>query len=131
MLRKSLCVLFLLIFSQVPAVFAGDPFEPFSEERLQVLQAEGRPILVEVYADWCSTCRRQAPILSELLGSEAFAELAALKLDWDDQRAAALKLGAPRQSTLILYHGERRVDLSVAETDPDRLRAFLAQINQS
>lgn len=128
MLRNRYCLLFLLVLVQASAALAADRFEPFSEERLQTLQNEGRPVLVEVYADWCSTCRRQAPILEELLGQAEFAQLTALKLDWDAQRPQAQTLGAPRQSTLILFVGEQRLGTSIAETDPERLRAFLAQI---
>jgi thioredoxin 1 len=129
MLRASFCAYFLLIIILAPTAFAGDPFEPFTEARLQALQSEGRPILIEVYADWCSTCRRQSPILSELLEDAQFAGITGLKLDWDDQRSEAQALGAPRQSTLILYVGDQHIDTSVAETNPERLREFLAQAN--
>jgi thioredoxin 1 len=102
-------------------------FESFSAERLAALNAEEKPILVEVYADWCSTCRRQSPILDELLSDAEFNDLSGLKLDWDAQREEATELGAPRQSTLILFAGGQQIDLSVAETNPDRLREFLRQ----
>lgn len=131
MLKKSYCLLFVLALANASVTLADERFEPFSAERFQALQSEGREILVEVYADWCSTCRRQGPILEELLGEAQFGKLAALKLDWDAQRPEAQELGAPRQSTLILFSGSRRVGTSVAETDPQRLREFLGQIQTS
>ncbi|TVS09805.1 MAG: thioredoxin [Wenzhouxiangella sp.] len=127
MLGKKLELLLLLAIFASPLTLADGPFETFSEDRLAALQAEGQTVLVEVYADWCSTCRRQSPILSELLKDEQFAGITGLKLDWDDQRSQAQALGAPRQSTLILYVGSERIDTSVAETNPERLREFLAQ----
>ena len=33
------------------------PQEPFDESRIQTLLAEGRPVLVDVTADWCVTCK--------------------------------------------------------------------------
>lgn len=100
--------------------------QPFSQERLEVLQAEGNPVLVEVFADWCSTCQRQSPIVGRLLEEDAFSDYAALKLDWDDQRDDAQALGAPRQSTLLIYRDGEQVGMSVAETNESRLREFLA-----
>jgi thioredoxin 1 len=101
-------------------------FEPFSEARLAALQKEGKTVLVDVHADWCPTCKRQSPILSRLLDEVEFAEYGALLLDWDVQRAQARSLGAPRQSTLLVYRGGQRLGMSVAETNEDRLRQFLA-----
>jgi len=105
---------------------AGD-MQPYSQERLEALQADGHPVLVEVFAEWCSTCQRQSPIIARLLQEETFADYAALKLDWDDHRDEARALGAPRQSTLFVYRDGEQVAMSVAETNEDRLRAFLAE----
>jgi thiol:disulfide interchange protein len=33
------------------------PSEPFSEQRLEQLRAEGRPVFVYFTADWCLTCK--------------------------------------------------------------------------
>jgi len=33
------------------------PREPFDESRIQTILAEGRPVLVDVTADWCVTCK--------------------------------------------------------------------------
>ena len=102
-------------------------FEEFDNGRLTELKAKGEPVLVEVYADWCSTCRRQSPLLSSLLAEEEFSALNGLKLDWDEQQDDARALGAARQSTLILYRDGEQLDLSIGETNPDRLREFLRQ----
>lgn len=101
------------------------PFEAFSLERFEALQQAGRPVLVEVHADWCPTCRRQTAILTRLLAEDGFEDIVALKLDWDDQRSEARALGAPRQSTLFVFRGGERQVMSVAETDETRLREVL------
>jgi thioredoxin 1 len=100
-------------------------FEPFDSERFAALQAEGRSILVDVWAPWCPTCRSQAPKLEALLAKPEFADFVGLKLHWDEQREAARALGAPRQSTLLVFRGGEQRALSVAETDADRLHAVL------
>lgn len=129
MLRTLFAPIFLAATLIAAPSFAAEPatpFEPFSIERFEALQKASRPVLVEVYADWCSTCRVQSPILTRLLGEEEFNEVVALKLDWDTQRAEARALGAPRQSTLFVFRGGERQVMSVAETDETRLREVLA-----
>jgi thioredoxin 1 len=101
--------------------------QPFSETAFRASQAEQRPVLIDVYASWCPTCRRQGQILESLLEEEAFAELVVYKLDWDAQRNVARSLGAPRQSTLIVYRGEEERGRLVADTNTDRIRELLLQ----
>jgi thiol:disulfide interchange protein len=103
------------------------PSEPYSTERLAALQAEGRTVLVDVHAPWCPTCRRQGEILTAALAEPEFKHIAVLTLDWDDQRDEARAHGAPRQSTLLLFRGGTKLGMQVAETDPAKIRAFLAQ----
>lgn len=99
----------------------------YSAQKLQSLQAQGKTVLVDVYASWCPTCRAQTPVLDKLLKEKQFAQVTALRLDWDAQREDARAMGAPRQSTLFLYRGGHKVATSVAETREALLRAFLAQ----
>lgn len=120
---RAAALLFVLL-AAAPLVQAAVGFEPYSEARLAAAQAEGRPVFVEVAADWCSTCKRQAPIIEALLAEPAFASYVALKLDWDAQRAAARALGAPRQSTLFVFKDGQRQAMSVADVDPARIRAL-------
>lgn len=112
-----------LMFS--PLALADSRFEAFSEERLQDAKEQGGPVLVEVYADWCSTCARQSPILESLLSEDEFADYTALKLDWDEDEDKARAMGAPRQSTLFVYSGGEQQEMSVAETNEDKLRDLL------
>lgn len=99
--------------------------QPYSVEAFRAAQAEQRPILIDVYASWCPTCRRQGQILETLLKEDELAELVVYKLDWDAQREIARGLGAPRQSTLIVYRGEEERGRLVAETRPDSIRELL------
>ncbi len=113
------------LFLVSPLALAGDRFEPYSEARLEAAQAEGKPVFIEVAADWCTTCKRQAPLIEALLADPAFSNYVALKLDWDAEESAARALGAPRQSTLFVYKDGEQIAMSVAETNPERLRALL------
>ncbi len=120
-----LFALVILCLATASNASAQAAYEAFSNERLASLQAEGKTVLVDVFADWCPTCRAQAVVLDVALLEPRYAGLAKLKVDWDDQRDAARALGAPRQSTLLLYRDGKRLALSVAETADAKLRAFL------
>jgi thiol:disulfide interchange protein len=123
--RFGALALLLALFLVTPLAQAEARFEPYSAARLAQAQSEGRPVFVEVAARWCSTCKRQAPIIAALLAEPAFSNYVALKLDWDDEREAARALGAPRQSTLFVFKDGKRLAMSVAEVDPVKIRALL------
>lgn len=123
---RALALLLVLCVSPLLAQ-AEVRFEPYSAARLAQAQSEGHPVFVEVAAKWCSTCKRQAPIIAALLAEPSFSSYVALKLDWDDEREAARALGAPRQSTLFVFKDGKRIAISVAEVDPVKIRALLQQ----
>jgi thiol-disulfide isomerase/thioredoxin len=109
----------------LPLIAYGADIRPYSDDAFAELQAAEAPILVDVYADWCSTCRRQGQILDELLSESGFADLVVLKLNWDEQRETALAFGASRQSTFIVFRGDEERGRSVADTRPESIRALL------
>ena len=127
LLKVRFAALFVALFAFLPAAHADGRFETFTPERLEAAQAEGKPVFIEVWADWCSTCKKQAPLIEALLAEAAFSDYVALKLDWDAEQDAARALGAPRQSTLFVYKDGEQVAMSVAQTDPKKLRELLEQ----
>lgn len=98
----------------------------FSAAALASAQRAGKPILVDVHADWCPTCRRQAPTIAEIAADPAYTRLVILKLDFDNQVAARNALGARQQSTLILYKGRREVGRATGIVDRAQIRALAA-----
>ena len=81
--------------------------EPWSEARVNALQAQGRPVFVDFTAAWCVTCQvNERAALSSRAVSQAFARTGAtyLKADWtrpDPTIAAAL--AAQGRSGVPLY----------------------------
>jgi thioredoxin 1 len=113
-----------LILAAVPAM--AQPIAPFSAASLRAAQASGKPILVDVFADWCPTCRAQHPTIESLSRDPAFARLVILRLDYDRQTAEERALGVRMQSTLIAFKGAKETARSVGVTDPDEIRATAA-----
>lgn len=113
MTRYVLAALTGLLLST--ASFALDS-EPFTEERFEALQAEGALVLVDVWATWCPTCKRQREILADFQDTHPEVDFTILEVDFDDDKRLVRQFRAPRQSTLVLYRGDEQVWFSVAET---------------
>lgn len=62
----------------------------------------GRPLIINVWASWCSPCRKEAASLERLAGSEHGARYTIVGISTDDDRNAALAW--LRQSNATLSH---------------------------
>jgi thiol-disulfide isomerase/thioredoxin len=60
------------------------PHRPLSSYR-------GRPLVINVWASWCSPCRKEAPSLERLSWSEAGSRFTVIGISTDDNRSAALQ----------------------------------------
>jgi len=82
--------------------------------------AEGRVILLDFWASWCSTCRAQVRVMEELRAENPAYDKAIrfITVDWDEYGDGDLsrKLQIPRRSTLVLLKGETELGRTVAGT---------------
>lgn len=106
------------------AAQAGE-IQPYSDQAFEQLTSAGKPVMVEAHADWCPTCRRQAPVIATLMSTPAYAEYTVLKIDYDHQTAALKRFHIAQQSTLVSFHGAEERDRAVGITDPESIRAVL------
>jgi thiol-disulfide isomerase/thioredoxin len=104
--------------SFVTASFAMDS-TPFTKAKFEQLQSQGKVVLVDVHATWCSTCKKQQKALKTYFEKNPERELHVLQVDFDDQKDIVTMFRAPRQSTFVLYKGNEQVWFSVAETRYD------------
>jgi len=111
--RKYLMFSLLLLLSV--GSHADSTFESFTKERFDALQAQGVPVLVDVHAVWCPTCKRQGKVLREFQKTHEQCNLTILSVDFDDQKEWVTYFKAPRQSTLVLFNNAEKVWFSVAE----------------
>jgi thioredoxin len=119
----TLCLAGAAIASSAPASAAE--VRSFDPKVFAAAQARGRPILIDVHADWCPTCRAQAPVVSDIIRQPAYRKLVVFKLNFDDQEADWRRLNVYRQSTLIAFHGKVEKGRSVGDTDPNRLSRLI------
>ncbi|HMP00672.1 MAG TPA: thioredoxin family protein [Kiritimatiellia bacterium] len=93
----------------------------------QVLEQGGTAVL-EFNAPWCGTCKRQGAVLEALAGQAELAHITVFKVDFDSAKDLRKTWGVKKQSTLVLVGaGGDEVARSMGETNPERIRAFLAK----
>jgi len=98
---------------------------PFSAEAFKAAQAAGSPILVEIHADWCPTCKAQSPILDRLTAEPKFKDLKIFRVDFDAMKPVVKEFGAQMQSTLIVFKGATEQGRSVGDTKEASIAALL------
>lgn len=122
-MKKPLFALFSALCLSASS-FAAE-FKPFEQAQFNALMQQGKPVLVHVHAEWCPTCKRQEKVLVPALTESQFADLNALKVDYDTQDDALKAFKVNRQSTLILFNQGNEVRRSIAETSAEKLRQFI------
>jgi thioredoxin 1 len=104
---------------------AGVPKTTFTQAAFEAAQSSGKPILIEVSAPWCPTCRAQAPIIKSLLAKPDFKGMAVFEINFDRQKDALRALNVRQQSTLITFRGKAETGRTVGETNASAIERQL------
>lgn len=123
--RRIFAVALAVGLSVAAGIASAADRTPYSQAAFEAAQKAGKPILVEVTAPWCPTCRAQKPILSELTGRSSFGRVAVFEVDFDSQKEVLRALHVQQQSTLICFKGSKEVVRSTGVTDPATLKTQL------
>lgn len=122
-MRSLFQVIFILSLLAAGNVMANPV--PYTQAAFDKLQHEGKPILVAVHADWCPTCRAQAPILESLLQQRDLQGIAFLRVDFDRQKEIVKAFHVSMQSTLIVFKGGKEVGRSLGDTSRQGIENLL------
>jgi thioredoxin-like negative regulator of GroEL len=87
--------------------------------------AAGGPVLVDVYAPWCSTCRAQSKALDGLFKGPEYAAYQVFVVDYDSEKDVMRSFGASQRSTLIVFAGGSEKGRIVGDTSPAAIEALL------
>ncbi len=115
-----------LVAMAAASAAVAQPIRPYTPAAFAAAQNAGSPILVDIHADWCPTCRKQAPTIDALSRDAAYGKVVILKIDFDTQAADWKALGAQKQSTLIVFKGKQETGRGVGTTDPQAIRTLVA-----
>ena len=110
-----------------PALAADTAHTPYTQQAFEAALKEGKPVLVQVHASWCPTCRTQSPIIDKLGTTEKFQNMTVLRVDFDSQKDVCEKFGVQTQSTLIVFKDGKEVGRSVGDTGADSIEALLGK----
>jgi thiol:disulfide interchange protein len=132
MIKSNLAKLFKIAALFVLSVFAhaalAGEIKPYSQAELDKLAAEGKPILLDIRADWCPTCAAQAPVIRELMAQSKYKDVTTFTIDFDKDTALLKAYNVPAQSTLILILGKQEVGRSVGDTRRDDIEHLLSSV---
>ena len=56
----------------------------FTESKFNQLQKNNKPILIDVKATWCSTCKKQESVIKNYLNENPKSDLTVLIVDFDE-----------------------------------------------
>jgi thioredoxin-like negative regulator of GroEL len=106
---------------------AGWAFEekPFEAASFEAAQAAGKPILIDVFAPWCPTCKAQQQVLGALKANPKYDGLTLFKVDFDNQPDVLKNFKVRQQSTLIAFKGATETARSTGDTQAASIEALI------
>ncbi len=128
MQRRLFLVLSACLLAPLPSLAQEERlyYEPGLAE---AAMEEGKVILLDFFAPWCTTCRAQERVLTELREADPSYDKAItfITVDWDTHGDGELSrsLEVPRRSTLIALEGETELGRVVAGTSQEEIKALL------
>lgn len=92
----------------------------FDEE---VLRSD-KPVLVDVYADWCGPCKQIAPLLEEVSNENKSVKI--VKFNVEDGRDIAVKYGVRGVPTLLYFVNGELVKTKVGMVTKNQIIEFIS-----
>ncbi|GCB05239.1 hypothetical protein PSUB009319_28700 [Ralstonia sp. SET104] len=123
MLRTAIAIALAALAS---LAMAGE-IKPYSAQAFDQLTHAGKPVVVEVSASWCPTCKAQKPILEGLMKQPAYQDVTVLTVDFDTDKTALKKFKVGTQSTLVAFKGVSEVARTVGDTTPTGIESLIRQ----
>src|SRR6202051_3069291 len=98
---------------------------PYNQAQFDAMRAAGKPVAVVFHADWCPTCRAQAPLLKDLAQTREFKSLTLFVANFDSEKTLKKSLVVTKQSTIVVFKNGKESARSTGDTQQDSLAALL------
>jgi thiol-disulfide isomerase/thioredoxin len=122
-LKLAVALLSVLFAFALPA--RAFETKPFDAAAFKAAQDAGKPILVDVFAPWCPTCKAQQQVFDTLTSKPELDKITVFKVDFDNQPDAVKSFGARMQSTLIAFKGTTETGRSAGDTNAKSIEALM------
>jgi thiol-disulfide isomerase/thioredoxin len=122
---KNLVALISALLLTVIAIPSFAVEVPFNQAQFDSMIAAGKPVAVVFHADWCPTCRAQAPLLKELTQTPELKGLTLFVANFDTEKALKKSLGVTQQSTVVVFKEGKEGGRSTGDTQQANLAALL------
>ncbi len=114
-----------LALSGVLSLAAAGEIKPFNQQDFDKLTQEGKPVLLDISATWCPTCKEQKPIVEGLMKQPAYKDVTLMTIDFDSAKPTLKMFKVNMQSTLIAFKGSKEVARSVGDTTPSGIEGLV------
>lgn len=113
---RSMRIILSLTLATLTSLAGAGEIKPYSAQEFDKLTQAGKPVVVDVSATWCPTCKAQKPILNTLMQQPAYRDVTMLTVDFDTGKDALQRFKVRMQSTLLAFKGKNEVARSVGDT---------------
>ncbi len=115
----------LLALSSLMSLAMAGEIKPFNQKDFDKLTHDGKPVVLDISATWCPTCKEQKPIIDGLMKQPAYKDVTLMTIDFDAAKPTLKKFKVTMQSTLVAFKGDKEVGRSVGDTTPEGLEGLV------
>ena len=98
-----------------------------TNENYEALMAEGKPVVIDFWAEWCGPCRMVGPIIDEL-ANEYEGKVVVGKCDVDSCDDIVAQYRVRNIPTIVFIKGGEVVDKNVGAASKDALKAKIEKL---
>lgn len=113
-----------LAFVFSTSAFAGGA-SMYDKAAFESAKAQGKTVVIDFHADWCSTCKKQQPVLEALVKEPAMNSVVLFTADFDKETDLKKSLNIQKQSTLVVFKGQAEKARQMGLTSRDEIKALI------
>ena len=116
----------LAAFFLAASAWAGEL--PYEKAAFDKALADGKPVIVDFFADWCPTCKAQKPHVQSLMGAPKMKDVTLFIANYDTEKDLKKALRVSQQSTFVVFKGGKEVGRSTGQTKKEDLAALFGKV---
>jgi len=122
---KAIKTAILLAFAALASAAMAGEIKPFNQAEFDKLTREGKPVVLDISATWCPTCKEQKPIIDTVMKQPAYKDVTLMNIDFDSAKPTLKKFKVTMQSTLVAFKAGKEAGRSVGDTSPEGIEGLV------